>query len=72
MCEVIQDAEARSIENLSATENCISAIGKICRYRGDSVNTDEILPHWLSWLPIWDDEDEVLHVYNYLADLIEQ
>ncbi|KAI0224095.1 Importin-5 [Lamellibrachia satsuma] len=71
LLKVIQDPESRVQENLSATENCISAVMKICKYNPTSVSVDEILPHWLSWLPVWEDEDEAVHVYGYLCDLIE-
>ena len=71
LLKVIQDPESRNIENLAPTENCISAVAKICKYNGGNLKVDEILPHWLSWLPVWDDEDEAVHVYNYLCDLVE-
>ena len=71
LLSVIQDPESRSVENLPATENAISAVTKICKYHGGLVNVNEILPHWLSWLPVWEDEDEAVHIYNYLCDLIE-
>lgn len=33
---------------------------------------NQLLPLWLSWLPIWEDEAEIPHVYNFLFALIEQ
>ena len=71
LIKIIQDPESRSIENLSATENAISAVTKICKYNHGNVNVAEVLPHWLSWLPTWEDEDEAEHIYNYLSELIE-
>uniref|UniRef100_T1J449 TOG domain-containing protein n=1 Tax=Strigamia maritima TaxID=126957 RepID=T1J449_STRMM len=71
LMEVINDPESRSSENLNSTENAIAAVTKILKYNSSQVNVNELLPHWLSWLPVWEDEDEVLHVYNYLCDLIE-
>jgi hypothetical protein len=56
---------------LAPTENCISAVTKICKYNPGNINVNEILPHWLSWLPVWEDEDEAVHIYNYLCDLVE-
>lgn len=35
------------------------------------VNANEILPLWLSWLPIWEDEAELPQVYGFLFTLIE-
>ncbi len=72
LIKVIQDPESRSVENLSATENCISAVTKACKYNpAGTINITEVLPHWLSWLPTWEDEDEAEHIYNYLCDLVE-
>jgi hypothetical protein len=71
LIRIIQDPEARQVENLNPTENCISAVTKICKYAPNAVQVEEILPHWLTWLPVWEDEDEAAHVYNYLCDLVE-
>ncbi len=68
---MIEDPDSRSVENRSATENAISAVTKICKYNSGSINVAELLPHWMSWLPTWEDEDEAEHIYGYLCDLIE-
>jgi len=69
---VIQDPQSRTVENKSPTENAISAVTKICKYHGNSVNLTEVLPLWLSWLPVTEDEDEAPHIYGYLCDLIQR
>lgn len=71
LIQVISQPDARSKENVNPTENCISAITKICKYNSSKLNVDEILPHWFSWLPITEDKEEAPHVYGYLCDLIE-
>jgi len=71
LLKVIQDPESRKVENLAPTENAIAAVTKICKYLPTAINVDEVLPHWLTWLPVWDDEEESVHVYNYLCDLVE-
>lgn len=71
LAKVISDPEGRSDENINATENAISAVTKILKHNSANVNVDEILQHWLSWLPVWEDKDEAPHVYGYLCDLIE-
>uniref|UniRef100_A0AAY5F0B9 TOG domain-containing protein n=1 Tax=Electrophorus electricus TaxID=8005 RepID=A0AAY5F0B9_ELEEL len=68
---VIQAADSRAKENVNATENCISAVGKVMRYRPECVIVNEILPHWVSWLPLNEDKEEAVHTFNYLCDLIE-
>ncbi|KAK0159718.1 hypothetical protein PV327_010803 [Microctonus hyperodae] len=72
LIEVINDPKLKTPENLSPTENAISAVTKILKYNNKAINVDEILPHWLSWLPVVEDEDEAPHVYGYLCDLIER
>eukprot|EP00117_Sycon_ciliatum_P045798 scpid19596/ scgid32881/ Importin-5; Importin subunit beta-3; Karyopherin beta-3; Ran-binding protein 5 len=73
-------AEACSMEvdpsdymSCCANENCISAVAKICRTLPEGVlNLGDILPHWLSWLPIINEEEEAPFVYEYLCELIMQ
>ena len=71
LVKVIQAPQSREPENTNATENCISAVTKICKYQPSCVNLDEVLTYWLSWLPVWEDDDEAEHVYGYLCELIE-
>uniref|UniRef100_A0A8C5LW63 Importin 5 n=1 Tax=Leptobrachium leishanense TaxID=445787 RepID=A0A8C5LW63_9ANUR len=68
---VIQAPDSKTKENINATENCISAVGKIMKFRSDCVNVEEVLPHWLSWLPLHEDKEEAVHTFNFLCDLIE-
>ena len=71
LLSVIQDPESRQPENALATENAISAVTKICKYQPTAINVDEVLPHWLSWLPVWEDDEETVHIFSYLCDLLE-
>lgn len=65
-------AGARDEDNKFATDNAIDAIGRICKYRAASVNTAEIVPVWISWLPLKDDDDCARVSHEFLAELIEQ
>ncbi|ROT70489.1 Importin-5 [Penaeus vannamei] len=71
LVQVIQSPDARSEVNLNPTENAIAAVTKILKYNNSAVNVDEVIPVWLSWLPVWEDTDEAPHVYGYLCDLID-
>ncbi|XP_060845313.1 importin-5-like [Rhopalosiphum padi] len=71
LLQVINNSEARSAENMRATENAVSAIAKILEYNNSAVNVNEILPLWLCNLPICEDTDEAPFVYGYLCKLIE-
>ena len=64
-------ADAKSDDNKFATDNAVDAIGRICKFRSSLVNTAEILPVWISWLPLQDDDDCARHCHAFLADLIE-
>jgi len=63
---------ARSEEYATATENAISSIGRICIIFASQVDLGQILPVWLQWLPVTQDEEEALVVYNNLCNFIEQ
>ena len=69
---IINDAESRDVTNMSATENCISAITKIFKHiiGQDKIDERTVLT-WLSWLPIQEDDEESVHVYGFLMDLVE-
>ena len=71
MRSVIEHPEARAKPNVNATENAIAAVTKIMQHNHGNFNVDEILPVWLMWLPVTEDKEEAVHVYNYLCDLIE-
>ena len=71
LMEIITAADSRSVENINPTENAISAVTKILKYNNSAINVGEILSHWVTWLPVWEDEDEAPHIYNYLCDLVE-
>lgn len=46
LLQVINSPDARSSDNISATENAVSAIAKILEFNSSAVNVDDILPHW--------------------------
>ncbi len=72
LVKMITSPNARENEvNTSATENAIAAVAKILKYNSSMVDPQQIIPHWLSWLPTWEDVDESPHIYGYLCDLIE-
>ena len=71
LVSVIEHAESRSKENVNPTENCISAVTKICKHNATHFDANTIIPKWMSWLPVTEDQEEAPHVYGYLCDLIE-
>lgn len=71
LIQVINDGDSRTVENLQATENAISAVTKILKNNNTSVAVNEILPTWFSWLPVYDDSEETPYTYGYLCDQVE-
>ncbi|KAG7160960.1 Importin-5-like 1 [Homarus americanus] len=71
LVQVIQSPDARNEVNLNPTENAIAAVTKVLKYNPSAINIDEVIPVWMSWLPVWEDTDEAPHVYGYLCDLID-
>jgi hypothetical protein len=71
LIQVINDRESRSVENIQATENSISAVTKILKHNGSAINVDQILPTWFSWFPLYDDTEETPYSYGYLCDFVE-
>ena len=71
LAQVITHQGSRTKSNVNSTENCISAVTKICKYNYSMVNVNDIIPNWCSWLPVTEDHEEAPHVYGYLCDLIE-
>ena len=70
LISVIESPEARALENISPTENAISAVTKVLKY-GSVAAANDIMARWLTWLPVWEDEDEAVHIYGYFCDLVE-
>jgi len=71
LIQVINDRESRSVENIQATENAISAVTKILKFNSSTISVDQILPTWFSWFPVYDDTEETPYSYGYLCDFVE-
>ncbi|KAG7304294.1 hypothetical protein JYU34_011235 [Plutella xylostella] len=69
LAAVISEPDARSVEKVNSTENAISAVTKIIKYNHTQINRDEIITHWLTWLPVVEDNEEAPHVYSLLCEL---
>ncbi|KAF8785478.1 Importin-5 like protein [Argiope bruennichi] len=71
LIEVINSPDSRSEENERATENAISAVTKLMVFNNSYVTLEEVLPAWITWLPVWEDEEEVRCIYTFLCTLLE-
>jgi importin-5 len=64
---------ARSDEEVFATENACAAIAKILHYNNSKVqNAQQVVELWIDTLPILNDEETAPYAYSFLAQLIDQ
>ncbi|XP_062153185.1 uncharacterized protein LOC133861411 isoform X2 [Alnus glutinosa] len=69
---VIRHSDALSSENRKAYDIAVSALGKICKFHRESINAPEVVPTWLSYLPIKDDSTEAKVVHEQLCSMVER
>lgn len=70
--KITQIPDARSEENINATENASSAISKVLRSLGERVpNSQALVSSWIKTLPIVTDVEAAPFAYRFLSELIE-
>ncbi|MBA0770582.1 hypothetical protein Gotri_019201 [Gossypium trilobum] len=69
---VIRHPNALHLDNVMAYDNAVSALGKICQFHRDSIDAAQILPAWLSCLPIKGDLIEAKIVHEQLCSMVER
>ncbi|XP_019259685.1 PREDICTED: importin-5-like isoform X2 [Nicotiana attenuata] len=69
---VIMHLCAREPENECAYDNAVSALGKICQFHRESINSAQIVPVWLNCLPIKGDLAEAKYVHGELCSMVER
>ncbi|RMZ75758.1 hypothetical protein DV737_g5144, partial [Chaetothyriales sp. CBS 132003] len=70
--EVTQLPNARSEDDVFATENACAAIAKILRFNSAKVdNAHAVLQRWLGTLPVVNDEEAAPYAYLFIADLVK-
>lgn len=69
---VIRHPNALDSENIMAYDNAVSALGKMCLYHRDSINATQVVPAWLSCLPIKGDLIEAKLVHDQLCSMVER
>jgi len=71
LSHVITLPDARTPEFICPTENAIAAVGKLCQFQSQFVDLSKVLPVWLSWLPVKEDDIESKVTYGQLCTFIE-
>ncbi|KAH3667089.1 hypothetical protein WICMUC_005436, partial [Wickerhamomyces mucosus] len=70
--KITEFQDARSSDNLTATENASSSIAKILHALGKNIpNFDTVVESWIKTLPICRDNEAAPYAYTFLAKLIE-
>ncbi|CAJ2677416.1 unnamed protein product [Trifolium pratense] len=69
---VIQHPNALHSDNIMAYDNAVSALGKICQFHRDSIDSAQVIPAWLNCLPIKGDLIEAKVVHDQLCSMAER
>lgn len=69
---VIKDPNASQEQNVMAYDNAVSALGKICLFHRDNIDSAQIVPAWLGCLPIRGDLIEAKVVHDQLCSMVER
>ena len=72
LCQMIAAENSRAPESVHATENAISALGKICLYQKDAINLAKFVSAFVSFLPVCEDKEESKVTYTSLCLLLER
>ncbi|KAG6679553.1 hypothetical protein I3842_14G138000 [Carya illinoinensis] len=69
---VIRHPNAVEPDNVMAYDNAVSALGKICQFHRDSIDSAQVVPAWLNCLPIKGDLIEAKVVHEQLCSMVER
>ncbi|XP_009791368.1 uncharacterized protein [Nicotiana sylvestris] len=69
---VLRHPNALHPENVMAYDNAVSALGKICNFHRDSIDSAQVIPAWLNSLPIKGDLIEAKVVHDQLCSMVER
>ncbi|XP_020574529.1 importin-5 [Phalaenopsis equestris] len=69
---VIRHPNAQHSDNIMAYDNAVSALGKLCQFHRDSIDAAQVVPSWLSCLPIKGDLIEAKLVHEQLCMMVER
>ncbi|KAJ6934781.1 importin-5 isoform X2 [Populus alba x Populus x berolinensis] len=69
---VIRHPNAKQPDNVMAYDNAVSALGKICQFHRDSIDSAQVVPAWLNCLPITGDLIEAKAVHEQLCSMVER
>ncbi|CAO2829312.1 unnamed protein product [Amaranthus hypochondriacus] len=69
---VIHHPQARNSNNVMAYDTAVSALGKICHFHRDKIDSSQVIPAWLNCLPIIGDLNQAKVVHERLCWMVER
>ncbi|KIV78225.1 hypothetical protein PV11_09963 [Exophiala sideris] len=73
LLQITRVPNARSEDEVFATENACAAIAKVLHYNSSKVpNAQQVVEQWLDTLPVVNDEEAAPYAYSFVAQLIDQ
>ncbi|KAG8062221.1 hypothetical protein GUJ93_ZPchr0003g18203 [Zizania palustris] len=69
---VIKHPNALDLDNAMAYDNAVSALGKICQFHREGIDASQVIPAWLSCLPIKNDLIEAKIVHEQFCAMLEK
>eukprot|EP01126_Amoeba_proteus_P040664 TRINITY_DN4345_c0_g1_i9.p1 TRINITY_DN4345_c0_g1~~TRINITY_DN4345_c0_g1_i9.p1 ORF type:complete len:251 (+),score=76.36 TRINITY_DN4345_c0_g1_i9:275-1027(+) len=72
LVSVISQPDSREEQNVTATENAISSVGKILQFQWLKLGDDvpNLMRMWVNWLPLKEDEVEAQVVHEQLISFV--
>ena len=67
---LISTPNTSDVESASVTDNAVSALGRLCEFQSDCIDTAKLLPLWLSYLPFKVDVEEVSCVKCHFSTIL--
>jgi len=59
----VKEKKSKSTQFYHARDNAIAALGKVVKYQSNAVDINQLMPYWLSNLPLSHDMEEA-HIQN--------
>ncbi|KAH0733679.1 hypothetical protein KY289_004867 [Solanum tuberosum] len=69
---VIRHSKALEPGNVTAYDSAVSALGCICQFHLEDIDSVQIIPAWLNCLPIKDDMNKAKAVLDQLCSMVER
>ncbi|KAH0784053.1 hypothetical protein KY290_003651 [Solanum tuberosum] len=69
---VIRHSKALEPDNVTAYDSAVSALGCICQFHLEDIDSVQIIPAWLNCLPIKDDMNKAKTVLDQLCSMVER